>query len=132
VSGRRAHRAFAGSSVQVLTGKHPVTRCQHVLRVELRLRRMDGLPGRSVVALPIVLRHLNRARRHSVAAYVARPFIECAIERDHGYGVGPRRQNARKLEPIDDLFIRHAGERALDGVLAPRRHARNEKCRLRR
>ena len=108
-----------------------MTRCQHVLRVELRLRRLDNLPGRSVVALPIVLRHLNRARRHSVAAHVARPFIERAIERDHGRGVSPGRQDTRELEPVNDLFIRHAGERTFDGGTAPRGHARDKKRGLR-
>src|SRR5215831_14426926 len=59
-----------------LTGKHPVTWCQHILRVELRLRCLDDLPGRSIVPFPVVLRHRNRARRHAVTTYVAGPFIE--------------------------------------------------------
>jgi len=53
--------------------RHPVTRCQHVPRVELRLRRLDDLPGRSVVALLIVLRHLNRARRQPATASAREP-----------------------------------------------------------
>jgi hypothetical protein len=84
-----------------------MTRRQHVFRIEFCLRFLDGLPGRSVMALPIVLRHRNGARRHAVAAHVARPFVERAIERDHGRGVGPGRQDARKLEPVDDLFVGH-------------------------
>src|SRR5262245_42918275 len=66
---------------QSLIGKHPVTRCQHVLWVELRLRCLDDLPGRPVMPFPIVLRHRDRARRHAVAPHIARPFIERAIER---------------------------------------------------
>src|SRR5262249_61248289 len=78
----------------MLNWEHPVTRCQYVLWVELRLRCLDDLPGRSIVPFPVVLRHRNRARRHAVTTYVARPFIERAIERDHGRGVAPRRQDA--------------------------------------
>jgi hypothetical protein len=65
---------------QSLAGKHPMTRCQHVLRVELRLRCVDGLPGRSVVALPIILRHRNCVRPSFAAVHESAIGIELPIQ----------------------------------------------------
>src|SRR6516162_5565760 len=64
-SARSPPRAVASNR---RTGKHPVTRCQHVLRVELRLRGLDNRPGRSAEQIPPETEWIREQRNDQLSA----------------------------------------------------------------